>query len=114
MSKITRSNAEADQPLIYEIRIGGRLSSQWMEWFDGLSIVVEVSGETSIVGEVADQAALFGLLKKVRDLGMPLLAVNVIQSQPNKPLALRGPRKMTKARLLRTERSQRRIRINKE
>jgi hypothetical protein len=76
MSKISKPNTEIDYPVIYEIRIGSQLNSQWMGWFDGLSIKVEASGETLIVGPVADQAALFGLLKKVRDLGMPLISVN--------------------------------------
>jgi hypothetical protein len=84
MSKISKPNTEIDYPVIYEIRIGSQLNSQWMGWFDGLSIKVEASGETLIVGPVADQAALFGLLKKVRDLGIPLLSVNLVQSQPKK------------------------------
>jgi hypothetical protein len=84
MSKISKPNTEIDYPVIYEIRIGSQLNSQWMGWFDGLSITVEASGETLIVGPVADQAALFGLLKKVRDLGIPLLSVNLVQSQPKK------------------------------
>ena len=75
---------EADQPAIYEIRIGGELGSQWAGWFDDMAIRVEQSGVTLIVGAVADQAALFGLLKKVRDLGMPLLSVNIVRSQSNK------------------------------
>jgi hypothetical protein len=73
-----------NQPQRYEIRVKGHLDDRWAEWFDGLSIKVEASGETLIVGPVADQAALFGLLKKVRDLGIPLLSVNLVQSQPKK------------------------------
>lgn len=84
MSKIPNPKTETDHPVIYEIRIGGQLSSQWMGWFDDLAITVEESGETLIVGPVVDQAALFGLLKKVRDLGIPLLSVNLVQSQPKK------------------------------
>ncbi len=84
MPKISKPKTETDDPVIYEIRIGSQLSSQWMGWFDGLSITVEESGETLIVGPVADQAALFGLLKKVRDLGIPLLSVNLVQFQPKK------------------------------
>ena len=84
MSKIPNPKIEADHPVIYEIRIGGQLSSQWMSWFDGLAITVEESGETLIVGPVPDQAALFGLLKKVRDLGIPLLSVNLVQSESKK------------------------------
>lgn len=70
--------------MIYEIRIGSQLSSEWMGWFDDLAITVEESGQTLIVGPVADQAALFGLLKKVRDLGIPLLSVIQVQPQPRK------------------------------
>ena len=55
------SKSEADQPAIYEIRIGGELGSQWAGWFDEMAIRVEQSGETLLVGAVADQAALFGL-----------------------------------------------------
>lgn len=84
MSKISDPKTEKDQPVMYEIRIGGQLTSQWMDWFDGLSILVEESGETKIVVSVADQAALFGLLKKVRDLGIPLLSVNLVLSRSRK------------------------------
>ena len=63
-------------PTCYEIRVEGHLTLQWMDWFDGLTIQLEVTGETTLSGPVADQAALYGLLKKVRDLGMPLVSVN--------------------------------------
>ncbi len=69
-----------DRPMIYKIRIGGQLGHSWMDWFDGMAIQVEPGGDTLIVGAVADQAALFGLLKKVRDLGIPL--VSVIPTEP--------------------------------
>ena len=65
--------------MIYQIRIKGRLSGQWSEWFQGLSIMPADDGDTFLTGPVADQAALFGLLRKVRDLGMPLLSVNRIE-----------------------------------
>lgn len=64
------------QPTIYEIRLKGHLNPQWAAWFEGLSITLEDNGETLLAGPVADQAALHGLLKKVRDLGLPLLSVN--------------------------------------
>lgn len=63
-------------PVTYEIRIKGHLDQQWSEWFDGLAITLEENGDTLLTGPVVDQAALYGLLKKVRDLGMPLLSVN--------------------------------------
>lgn len=65
---------------VYQIRIEGHLGDQWAEWFDGLSITLEENGDTLLTGPVADQAALHGLLKKVRDLGMPLLSVICVES----------------------------------
>jgi hypothetical protein len=64
----------------YEIRIKGHLEARWVEWFDGLSITLEEDGNTLLSGPVADQAALHGLLKKVRDVGLPLLSVNLVQT----------------------------------
>ena len=63
------------QAAFYQIRIEGHLGEQWAEWFDGLAVSQEMGGETMLSGLVVDQAALYGLLKKVRDLGMPLVAV---------------------------------------
>ena len=65
-------------PPIYEIRVAGHLSPQWMDWFEGLTVSLEEDGNTLLTGPVADQAALHGLLKKVRDLGLPLLSVNQV------------------------------------
>ncbi len=62
--------------MAYQIRIKGHLGSQWTDWFEGLTITLEDDGDTLLTGEVVDQAALHGLLRKVRDLGMPLLSVN--------------------------------------
>ena len=63
----------------YQIRVRGHLSSRWAEWFDGLTIENQPNGEALISGPVADQAALHGLLVKVRDLNLPLLSVNRIE-----------------------------------
>ena len=65
--------------MIYQIRIKGHLGQQWTDWFEGLTITLEENGETLLTGPVVDQAALHGLLKKVRDLGMPLLSVNRVE-----------------------------------
>ena len=70
------------QTIVYEIRLKGHLSHQWTEWFEGLTITLEEDGNTLLTGPVIDQAALHGLLKKVRDLGMPLLLVNRVN--PNR------------------------------
>ncbi|MCE7983356.1 MAG: hypothetical protein DYG89_19455 [Caldilinea sp. CFX5] len=66
--------------MIYQIRLAGHLGAQWTTWFDGLTITLEESGATLLTGPVVDQAALYGLLKKVRDLGLPLLAVNCVNA----------------------------------
>jgi len=63
----------------YEIRLEGHLEARWVKWFDGLAITLDENGNTLLNGPVADQAALHGLLKKVRDLGLPLLSVNPVQ-----------------------------------
>jgi hypothetical protein len=73
-NKVTPTT-EPDQPLVYQIRIKGHLGCQWAEWFEGLTIALEENGETLLTGPVVDQAALHGLLKKVRALGLPLLSV---------------------------------------
>ena len=65
--------------MVYQIRIKGHLGQDWTDWFEGLSITLLENGETLLTGPVADQAALHGLLKLVRDLGMPLLSVNRVK-----------------------------------
>ena len=74
------SKPDPNQPTIYQIRIKGHLGQQWSDWFPGLSITLEENGDTLLTGPVVDQPALHGLLKKVRDLGMPLLAVNQLEA----------------------------------
>ena len=64
------------QPLAYQIRIKGHLGRQWTDWFSGLAITLEDNGDTLLTGLIVDQAALHGLLRKVRDLGMPLISVS--------------------------------------
>ena len=70
---------DRDQPMIYRIRIKGHLGQNWTDWFEGLAITLEENGDTLLTGPVVDQAALHGVLKKVRNLGMPLLSVNRIK-----------------------------------
>ncbi len=79
-----KRNATTDQTQfpIYQIRLQGHLGSQWAAWFDGLTITLTTDGDTLVTGPVVDQAALHGLLKKVRDLGMPLLSVVRVPPDP--------------------------------
>ena len=65
--------------MIYQIRIKGHLGDRWAAWFEGLTIAPQQNGDTLLTGPVVDQAALHGLLKKVRDLGMPLLSVACLE-----------------------------------
>ena len=66
--------------MIYRIKVKGHLDRRWTEWFGGLTITLEDNGETLLTGQVADQAALHGLLRKVRDLGLPLISVTRVQT----------------------------------
>ena len=72
-----------DEPTLYEIRIKGYLDDRWAEWFDGLSLTLDGDGTTVLFGPVVDQAALHGVLRKVRDLALPLISViRVDREQP--------------------------------
>ncbi len=77
--EIQREASEKAQPLVYQIRIKGHLGREWTDWFGGLAITLEDNGETLLTGPLIDQAALHGLLRKVRDLGVPLLSVNRVK-----------------------------------
>jgi hypothetical protein len=76
---------DPDQPLIYHIRLKGHLGPDWSDWFGGLTITPEADGVTLLSGHVPDQAALHSLLRKVRDLGLTLLAVNHVTPGQEEP-----------------------------
>jgi len=80
MSTQRKPKTDPGQPIVYQIRIKGHLSDQWTDWFEGLTITLEENGDTLLIGPVPDQAALFGLLRRVRDLGMQLISVNCIDT----------------------------------
>jgi hypothetical protein len=80
MSNKYSPERDAGQPRVYQIRIKGHLGPQWTDWFEGLTITLEEDGDTLLTGPVIDQAALHGYLKKVRDLGLPLLSVNSVET----------------------------------
>ncbi len=75
MSSELNPRTEPSQSVVYQIRIKGHLSDQWAGWLEGFAITRDDTGDTLLSGPVVDQAALHGLLKKVRDLGLPLLSV---------------------------------------
>jgi hypothetical protein len=79
MSTTHASTEDPDQPGRYEIRLKGHLDARWAAWFEGLTITREANGDTRLIGPVVDQAALYGLLRKVRDLGLPLIGVNLVE-----------------------------------
>ena len=81
MSQELEPHADSSQPTAYQIRITGQLDARWADWFEGLTITLD-GGDTLITGPVVDQAVLHGLLKRVRDLGMPLVSVSPIESGP--------------------------------
>jgi hypothetical protein len=78
---------DANKPTIYKIRIKGQLDLEWSDWFEGLTITMDEDGNTLLTGPVADQAALHGLLKKVRDLGIPLVSVCPLEPGSTTPRA---------------------------
>ena len=79
MSNELNPKTDSSQQMVYEIKVEGHLSRQWTDWFGGLTITLEENGDTLLSGPVLDQAALHRLLKKVRDLGMPLVLVKRVK-----------------------------------
>jgi len=70
--------------MVYQIRVECHLDDQWTDWFGNMTITLQENGDTLLTGPIADQAALFGLLKKVRDLGMPLVSLNRVEPCPER------------------------------
>ncbi len=86
MSETDEATEDHHVPGVYEIRVKGHLDNRWASWFEGLTINREDNGETLLSGPVVDQAALHGWLRKVRDLGLPLVSVIQVESkQANGP-----------------------------
>jgi hypothetical protein len=81
MSETHASTEECHEPGRYEIRIKGHLDGKWADWFEDMSFTHERDGTTILAGPVVDQAALHGLLRKVRDLGLPLLSVMQVERE---------------------------------
>lgn len=79
MSNKPEPKPEPSVPVVYQIRIESHLGREWTDWFEGMTITLEDDGDTLLTGPVIDQAALHGLLKKVRDLGMPLVSVSPVE-----------------------------------
>ena len=79
MNRTDTSSGGRDEPRVYEVRIQGHLDAQWADWFGVLTVKLEPNGDTLLSGTIADEAALHGLLRKVRDLGMPLISVKRIE-----------------------------------
>jgi len=82
MSNKQTNDEKDEQQQCYEIRLKGHLEDRWNDWFDGLTITLEENGDTLLTGPVIDQAALHGILKKVRDLGIPLVSVSPVEPLP--------------------------------
>ena len=82
IEQVVMSREINSEATTYQIRIKGHLGPEWSEWFGGLDISLDDNGDTLLIGPVVDQAALHGLLRKVRDLGMPLVSVSPAEEQP--------------------------------
>jgi hypothetical protein len=81
MSQTHSTNAEHNEPGRYEIRVRGHLDGRWADWFEGLTFTHDNDGTTLLEGPLIDQAALHGVLNKIRDLGLPMISVRYISSQ---------------------------------
>jgi len=88
--------------VVYQVRVEGQLDGEWSNWFDGMTIAPQANGDTVLSGAIVDQAALFGVLKKIRDLGMTLVSVNRVKP----PSAKASVVKPSLARYVHKKRSQ--------
>jgi hypothetical protein len=76
---LRKQTTHPEHPIVYQIRLRGQLGAQWADWFDSLAVTQAENGDTLLTGPVSDQAALFGLLRKVRNLGLPLISINCLE-----------------------------------
>jgi hypothetical protein len=83
MENKTISSSHPKAPKIYQIRIQGHFNPQWQGWFDGFTLSAHDSGDTLLTGAIVDQSALHGVLRKIRDLGIPLISLSVLSSNTN-------------------------------
>ena len=90
MSSTFNSESDPGQPMAYQIRIKGHLGREWTDWFEGLTITAQDLGETLLTGPVVDQAALHGVLRKVRDVGLPLLSVVCVKPDQAGPFDVKS------------------------
>jgi hypothetical protein len=86
MSELRTPTPDSREAGRYEIRLTGHLDARWTAWFDGMTVRHDGDGTTVISGDVPDQAALHGLLQRVRDLGLPLVSVTQVEAEPGKTL----------------------------
>jgi hypothetical protein len=89
---VAHESVEGGKVSVYNIRVKGHLDGGWSEWFDGLTITNLENGEAMLSGEIVDQAALHGMLNKVRDLGLPLLALRSADPDHQEPVIQPAPR----------------------
>jgi hypothetical protein len=85
MTQRTTSTPDPREAGRYEVRLTGHLDEHWVAWFDGMTVSRAGDGTTVISGPVADQAALHGVLRRVRDLGLPLISVREVEADPSEP-----------------------------
>ena len=81
MATNPNTSTDSGQHMVYQLRVKGHLDPRWADWFEGMTVTAEDNGDTHVTGPVIDQAALHGLLKRVRDLGLPLLSVMRVQGE---------------------------------